>query len=91
MIKAFTYTPKDVCSTKIILSVDDYIIKDIQVIGGCPGNLLAIRSLIIGMNIDDVITKFKGLKCPGSLTGETSCPDQISKALEVYKKEILNK
>ena len=38
------------------------------------------------MHIDNVIDKVKGIQC----RNETSCPDQLSKALVAYK-ESLNK
>ena len=37
------------------------------------------------MNINDVIAKLKGIKCGYK---DTSCPDQIAKALEEYKSNI---
>lgn len=48
----------------------------------CDGNLKAINLLIEGMEIDEVISKFKGLKCGKR---STSCPDQLAKALEKLK------
>ena len=55
-----------------------------KVIGGCPCNYLYIKSFCIGNNIDYVIDKLKNIKCGFR---NTSCPDQISIALEKYKKE----
>lgn len=81
-METFEYSPKGVCSTKMIFLIDNNIIKDMKVIGGCPGNLLGIRSLCINKNIDDVIEKLKGIKCGFK---PTSCPDQIALALENYK------
>ena len=80
----FEYYPKGTCSTKISLDIDNNIIKNIDVENGCRGNLLGIKSLVTGMNIDDVISKLKGIDCHGK---GTSCPDQISKALEAYKNQ----
>ena len=37
-----------------------------------------------GMKVEDAIAKLEGIKCRGSRGGETSCPDQISKALKAY-------
>ena len=48
---------------------------------GCKGNVAAISRLVVGMRIDDVIEKLKGIPCKGS----SSCPDQLAKALEEYK------
>ena len=61
------------------------IIKSVKIIGGCPGNTVGLSKLLEGQNIDDVIKKLKGIPC--GYKG-TSCPDQIAKALEKYKKEV---
>lgn len=85
MIKAFQYTPKGVCSRRIIFSVNEHdIIQDLRVVGGCQGNLLGISELVKGKSIDEVIGKLKGIHCGSK---ETSCPDQIALAFEQYKKE----
>ena len=78
----YTYTPKGVCSQQIILDVENGIVNEIEVIGGCEGNLKGIASLVKGMKVEDVINKLKGIKCGYK---ETSCPDQISKALEALE------
>lgn len=79
----YTYIPKGVCSQQIILDIENGIVNDLKVIGGCDGNLKGITSLVKGMKVEDVIKKLKGIKCGFK---ETSCPDQISKALESIQK-----
>jgi uncharacterized protein (TIGR03905 family) len=79
----YRYKTHGVCSTEIILDVENDIINNIKIINGCNGNLKGIASLLKGMNIDDVIERLKGIKCGFK---DTSCPDQIAKALEEYKK-----
>lgn len=81
----YRYKPQGVCSTEIIVDIENNIIKNIEIINGCNGNLKGIASLLKGMNIDDVITKLKGIKCGFK---NTSCPDQIAKALEEYKRSM---
>lgn len=79
----FEFDPKGVCSRHYTFDIDDNnIIKSVNVLGGCNGNLKGISSLLVGMNIDDVIDKFKGITCGSKLT---SCPDQIANALIAYK------
>lgn len=83
----YSYYPKGVCSRQIILEIDDnQIIQSVKFIGGCSGNLQGVSKLVAGMHIDDVISKVKGIQC----RNETSCPDQLAKALISYK-ESLNK
>ncbi len=81
----YKYKPLGVCSQEIIFNIENGIVKDLKVIGGCNGNLKGIANLAKGMKVDDVIEKLKGIKCGYK---QTSCPDQISKALEEYKKVI---
>ncbi len=71
----YRYKTEGVCSTEIIIDIDNDIIKNIEIINGCNGNLKGIASLLKGMNINDVIAKLKGIKCGYK---DTSCPDQIA-------------
>ena len=84
MIKKHSYMTKGTCSRQINLEYDDsdLTLKNIEVIGGCNGNLKGISSLLKGMKLQDIVEKLEGIKCGYK---ETSCPDQISKAI----KEIL--
>ena len=79
----FVYKTKGVCSTEIHIDVENNIIKNVEFIRGCPGNLMGISYLVKGMEIDEAINKLKGITCGNK---DTSCPDQLSKALEEYKK-----
>ena len=74
--------PENVCSRQMIIDIDDNdVIVNARVIGGCMGNLQGLCKLIEGMKADTVIAKLQGIKCRGSRTGETSCPDQLAKGL----------
>lgn len=72
------YQPQGVCSRAMRVTVEDGIVQDVQVIGGCNGNLKGIMSLVKGMKAEDVIARLEGIRCGGK---PTSCPDQISKAI----------
>ncbi len=78
----FTYKTSGVCSTEINLEIEDNKIKHVDFVRGCAGNLLGISILVKDMDIDEAIQKLKGVDCRGR---GTSCPDQLSKALEAYK------
>ena len=79
----YRYNPNGVCSTEMIFDINENnIVKDLKVIGGCNGNLKGISSLSKGMKIDDIIVKLSDIKCGYK---DTSCPDQIAKALKKYK------
>ena len=78
----YEYTPSGVCSKTIFFDVEDGKITNLKFVGGCNGNLQGISSLAEGMLIDDLIDKLSGIKCGDK---NTSCPDQLSKALLSYK------
>ena len=75
----YTRMNKGVCSRSTKVVIEDGIIKDIKVIGGCSGNIEGISKLVIGMKAEDVAKRMKGIRC-GFKT--TSCPDQIAIAIE---------
>lgn len=79
----YVYKPEGVCSTKMVFEIENDIIKELSVTNGCNGNLKGISKLLVGMNINEVISKLRGIECGYR---DTSCPDQIAKALEEYKK-----
>lgn len=76
------YTPRGVCSRKMTIEVEEGIVKDVKVIGGCNGNLQGISSLVKGMTVDEVIKRLDGIDCNGK---GTSCPAQLANALKEYK------
>jgi len=79
-----TYLTKGTCSRQILFDVtEDNKVKNVKFIGGCSGNLQGISRLIDGKDIDEIIDTLKGIKCKGN----TSCPDQLSKALMEYKEK----
>lgn len=59
----YTYIPEGVCSRKIELEVEEGIIKKLNVIGGCDGNLKGIEKLVEGMKVEEIIEKLKGVDC----------------------------
>lgn len=76
------YKTSGTCSTMIDVDVADNIIQSVSFTGGCNGNLQGISSLVKGMNIDEAISKLKGIRCGFK---NTSCPDQLAHALEEIK------
>lgn len=78
----FSYKPEGVCSQLFEIEVNNNVIDSIKVTGGCNGNLQGISKLLAGMNVDEAINRLEGIKCGYK---NTSCPDQISKALKSCK------
>lgn len=78
----YSYKTNGTCSREIILDVEDGIIRNVEFIGGCNGNLKGIAALTEGKSIDEVIEKLSGIRCGFK---STSCPDQLAKALSIVK------
>jgi len=72
------YKTKGVCSETIEFIVDNNKVHDVTFVKGCNGNAKGISALVEGMEVDKVITRLEGIKCGNK---ETSCPDQLSRAL----------
>ena len=73
------YFPKGVCSRQMIIEVEDGVVRDVEIIGGCHGNLQGISALVEGMQVEDVIDRLEGLRCGFK---NTSCPEQLAQALK---------
>lgn len=80
------YKTSGTCSKLIDFEIDGDTIKSVAFTGGCNGNLNGISSLVRGMRVDDAIGKLKGIRCG---VKDTSCPDQLARALEEYKSKNL--
>ena len=73
------YQPQGVCSRRMLIQVEDGVVQDLQVIGGCHGNLQGISALVRGMKVEDVVARLSGIRCG---VKPTSCPDQFARGLE---------
>ena len=81
----YSYKTHGTCSKEIQFDVVDNVITECRFIGGCNGNTQGVSALIKGMDIDEAISRIKGIDCAGR---GTSCPDQLAKALEAYKAAV---
>lgn len=73
-----TYSTFGTCSRFIDIELDGDLVKEIRFIGGCAGNTRGVAALAAGLPISTVIERTKGIICRGN----TSCPDQLARALE---------
>jgi uncharacterized protein (TIGR03905 family) len=64
------------------IEIEDGIVKELSVLGGCNGNLQGISKLVQGMPVDEVIGRLEGIQCGRR---PTSCPDQLAQALKEIK------
>ena len=73
------FKPSGVCCKEITFDIDENnIVKSVDFVGGCPGNLKGIKHLVEGRPANEIAEKLAGIPCGGK---STSCPDQLSKAL----------
>ncbi len=75
------YLTEGVCAKAIDVKVTDGLVEEVIFSGGCNGSLQGISSIVKGMKVEEVISKVSGIKCGSRVT---SCPDQLSKALQNY-------
>ena len=80
----FQYVPTGICAQRIILDIEDGVIRDLNIVGGCDGNHKGLTALVKGMKVEEVKEKLRGIRCGFR---DTSCPDQLSRALEDYEKK----
>ena len=87
--KEILFKPEGVCSKSIRIVVsenegtskEDSLIKEVTFVGGCPGNAIGLARAIENRSVKSIISLLKDIKCG---IKDTSCPAQLSKALEEY-------
>ncbi|MBR3655516.1 MAG: TIGR03905 family TSCPD domain-containing protein [Elusimicrobia bacterium] len=83
-MKSYTINTKGICAMQISFSLDKGKIYNINFLGGCPGNTLAISKLLEGTSAKRVVELLKGNDCDGK---GTSCADQLACGVEKALKE----
>lgn len=78
MIQKLVYPTCGVCSQAIVVELEDGVVRKVEFIGGCQGNTQGVAALTAGMSVEEVISRLEGIKCGRK---DTSCPDQLAKAL----------
>lgn len=81
----FHYTPHGVCSLAIDFTIEDGIITNVSFTGGCDGNTQGLSKLAVGMRAEEVAERLRGIHCGFK---ETSCPDQLARAVEKALNEV---
>ena len=79
------YKTQGVCSREINFEVKDNKILSVEFVGGCAGNSQGVARLVEGMDVDIAIQRLQGIPCGKR---PTSCPDQLAKALKLYKQSL---
>ncbi len=82
-MKQYNYRTSGVCSTNISFVIDDDDrLRDVEYTGGCNGNLKGISALVEGMKASEAADRLEGIRCGFK---NTSCPDQLAKAIRAAK------
>lgn len=78
------FYPQGVCSQAMVVKIQDGIIKDAKIFGGCMGNTQGVAILSKNRPVKEVIELLEGIQCGDK---GTSCPDQFAKGLKEYLKQ----
>lgn len=79
-MKEYSYKTSGTCSREIHFELDDENkLRNVGFVGGCNGNLQGVSKLIEGMDAEEVVKRCGGIRCGFK---ETSCPDQLSRAIK---------
>lgn len=76
---AYQYRTRGVCSRNITFDIQDGVVTNVKFEGGCSGNTQGVARLVEGMSVEEAIRRMKGIRCGFK---DSSCPDQLAKALE---------
>ena len=80
----YSYRTKGVCSTQINFDLEGDVVRNVEFISGCNGNLKAISKLVDGMTVGRIEEVLKGNTCGWK---PTSCADQLAIAVrQAYDK-----
>lgn len=81
----YEYKTKNTCAQLISFDLEGNIVRNIEFLGGCDGNLKAISKLLDGSTVEEIESKLSGNTCGAR---PTSCADQLAKAVrKMYNKE----
>ena len=78
-METYIFRPKGVCSREMRITHENGKIINLEVIGGCNGNLKGIAQLVKGLPFEDVVNRLSGITCGFK---QTSCPDQLAEGLK---------
>lgn len=77
----YRYATNGVCASGVEFDIEGNKLKNVTFVGGCDGNHKGISALAEGMSLEEAKERLRGITCGFR---KTSCPDQLSKAIEEY-------
>ncbi len=75
----YEYMPEYICASQINFDLEGNVVRNVQFIDGCDGNLKAISKLVEGMTVEKLEEILAGNTCE---TRPTSCADQLVQAVK---------
>ncbi len=79
-MREINFKTEGICAHGVKVTIDDNnIIQNVTFNGGCDGNHKGLNALCKGRNASEIADLLSGIKCGYK---ESSCPDQLSKALK---------
>ena len=70
----YTYTPRGVCSRRMVVELSDSgVIENVRIDGGCNGNLKAIAKLVDGWTVERIEEMLLGNTCGRRPTSCRAC------------------
>jgi len=83
----YIYRTHGVCPPEIHFQVQDGLLTEVRFVGGgCPGNARLVSRLLKGLPVEGVMELLRDIEC----RNETSCPDQLFKALSEARNGALH-
>ncbi len=77
--KRFIFHTQGVCPPEIHFELNGDVLEEVRFMGGgCPGNASLVSRLLKGRPVDEILPVLAGIGC----REKTSCPDQLSVALQ---------
>ena len=83
-MERISYTPRGVCARHIDMDIEYGVIRAVTFNGGCAGNTQGVARLLVGMTVEEAVSRLDGIRCGMKAT---SCPDQVAQALRHYLEE----
>ncbi|MBQ7346896.1 MAG: TIGR03905 family TSCPD domain-containing protein [Clostridia bacterium] len=80
------YQTENTCAQLIRFDLEGNIVRNIEFLGGCNGNLKAIAKLVDGWTVEKIEEMLAGNTCGRR---PTSCGDQLARAVRAaYEKAV---
>ena len=83
----YIFQTRGVCPPEIHLQLQAGVIEHVRFVGGgCPGNAELVTRFLAGKSIAEVLPHLQGIDCQN----DTSCPDQLARALDAVLQSHLS-